>query len=112
VETAVDGIIVIDAKGLVDSINPAAENVFGYRADEVIGRSASMLMPSTYREEHDGYVSSYVTTGVSKIIGCRRVLTGLRKDGSSFPMELTVSEMTVGGQPMFTGILRDITERQ
>lgn len=110
--TAVDGIITIDDHGIVDSMNPAAERIFGYSADEVIGRNISMLMPSPYHEEHDGYLQNYLTTGVRKIIGIGREVMGQRKDGSTFPLYLAVSEMNQGGRRMFAGIIRDITDRR
>ncbi len=110
VETAVDGILTIDEKGIVDTVNPAAERLFGYRAEEVIGRNVSMLMPAPYQGEHNQYVERYLDTGEKKIIGIGREVMGLRKDGSTFHMHLSVSEMAIGGRRMFTGIARDITE--
>lgn len=111
-ETIVDGIIVINAQGLIQSLNPAAITLFGYVPGEVQGRNIKMLMPEPYAGEHDGYLHNYLTSGVKKIIGLGREVTGKRKDGSTFPMELAVSEMQVGGERMFTGIVRDITERK
>lgn len=112
VDTAVDGIFVIDTRGTVLTLNPAAEKIFGYTRDEVIGQNVKILMPAPYREEHDGYLARYLETGVKKIIGTRREVTGLRKDGSRVPLELSVSEMRVNGERQFTGMLRDITERK
>jgi two-component system sensor kinase FixL len=112
VETAVDGILTIDTRGVVDSLNPAAERLFGYRAEEVIGQNVRMLMPSPYREAHDGHLARYLASGVKKIIGTGREVVGRRKDGSTFPCELTVSEMSVGGRTLFTGIIRDSSERK
>jgi PAS domain S-box-containing protein len=111
VNTVVDAIITIDERGMIETLNPAAARVFGYSPEEVVGRNVRMLMPEPYRREHDGYMTSYLTTGKAKVIGVGREVTGQRKDGSSFPMELAVSEMTVGGRRMFTGVVRDITER-
>jgi PAS domain S-box-containing protein len=110
--TVEDAIITIDAKGMVKELNPAAARVFGYRPDEVIGRNVKMLMPEPYHQEHDGYVSNYLRTGQAKVIGHGREVAGRRKDGSIFPMELAVSEMVVAGRRMFTGVVRDITERK
>jgi PAS domain S-box-containing protein len=111
-ETAVEGIITIDTRGTVESLNPAACRLFGYEATEVIGRNVSMLMPSPDRERHDSYLTNYLRTGHAKIIGIGREVVGRRKDGSLFPMELAVSEMRIGDQRMFTGLVRDITERR
>ena len=111
-QTAVEGIITIDERGTVESANPAAEKLFGYAASEIIGRNVSMLMPSPYREEHDSYLSRYLQTGQAKIIGIGREVVGRRKDGTSFPMDLSVGEVRLAGRRMFTGILRDITVRR
>ncbi len=111
-ESVVDGIITIDAAGGVEALNPAAERIFGYRAGEVVGNNVRMLMPEPYRGEHDGYLKNFLDTGDAKVIGIGREVTGLRKDGGTFPMELAVSEMEVAGKRMFTGIVRDITERK
>ncbi|MDO9371200.1 MAG: PAS domain S-box protein [Gammaproteobacteria bacterium] len=111
-DTIVDGIIVIDAQGRIQTLNPAAVTLFGYAPDEVQGKNIKMLMPEPYAREHDGYLHNYLTTGVKKVIGIGREVTGKRKDGSTFPMELAVSEMEVNGERMFTGIVRDITERK
>jgi PAS domain S-box-containing protein len=97
---------------MVKELNPAAARVFGYSPDEVIGRNIKMLMPEPYHREHDGYVSNYLRTGQAKVIGHGREVTGRRKDGSIFPMELAVSEMVVAGRRMFTGVVRDITVRK
>ena len=109
--TAVDGIIVIDQRGLIEAFNPGAERLFGYTEDEVRGRNVSMLMPSPYHEEHDGYLSRYLETGAAKIIGRGREVTGLRKDGTIFPLHLSVGETSSAGERRFTGILHDLTNR-
>ena len=111
-ETAVEGIITIDERGIVESMNPAAEKIFGYSAAEVIGRNVSMLMPSPDRERHDGYIQNYVRTGQAKIIGIGREVVGQRKDGTVFPMDLAVSEVKLANRRLFTGFVRDITERK
>ena len=111
-ETVPDAIIVIDEHGLIESFSPAAERLFGYKPEEVIGRNISQLMPSPYREQHDRYMLNYLTTGVRKIIGIGRVVSGMRRDGSVFPMELAVGEVNLGGRRLFTGFVRDLTERQ
>jgi PAS domain S-box-containing protein len=111
-ETTVDGIITIDVEGTIESFNQAAEDIFGYDAEEVIGKNVKVLMPSPYREEHDEYLRSYHETGQRKIIGIGREVTGKRKDGSTFPMDLAVSEMDLGDRTIFTGIVRDISERR
>ncbi|MFB6098963.1 MAG: PAS domain S-box protein [Salinibacter sp.] len=111
-ETTVDGIITIDAEGTIESFNQAAEDIFGYDAEEVIGENVKILMPSPYREEHDEYLRSYHETGRKRIIGIGREVTGKRKDGSTFPMDLAVSEVDLGDRTIFTGIVRDISERR
>ena len=111
-ETAVEGIITIDDRGIVESINPAAEKTFGYQASEIIGKNVSVLMPSPYREEHDAYMSNYLSTGKAKIIGIGREVVGQRKDGSVFPMDLAVSEVRLADRRLFTGFIRDISERK
>ena len=89
-DSAVEGIIVIDAKGLIKAFNPAAERLFGYRADEVLGQNVKLLMPSPDREQHDRYIANYLNTKVPKIIGTGREVRGRRKDGSTFPLHLSV----------------------
>ena len=109
-DAAVDAIITIDQNGPIESMNPAAERLFGYAASEILGLNVKILMPNPYRQEHDGYLTNYLTTGIKKIIGIGREVVGLRKDGSTFPMHLAVSELRIGTQRMFTGIARDITD--
>lgn len=111
-DTAVESIITIDERGVIEDFNPAAEQLFGYRAEEMIGRNVNVLMPSPYREEHDGYLEAYLKTGLRKIIGIGREVEAQKRDGSVFPIELSVSELQVSGRTMFTGIIRDITERK
>jgi two-component system sensor kinase FixL len=111
-ETVPDAMVLIDDKGLIQSFSVAAERLFGYRAAEVRGRNVSVLMPSPYREQHDAYIERYLATAERRIIGIGRVVIGLRKDGSTFPMELSVGEVRQDGHRMFTGFVRDLTERQ
>jgi two-component system sensor kinase FixL len=111
IESAVDGIIVIDDRGRVEAMNPAAERLFGYAEAEVVGRNVSMLMPSPYREEHDTYLSRYLATGHATIIGSGREVSGRKKDGSVFPLHLSVGEVTLAGGRRFTGILHDLSTR-
>jgi two-component system sensor kinase FixL len=111
-ETVPDGMVVIDDQGLIRSFSAAAERLFGWTAEEAIGRNVSMLMPTPYREQHDGYLDHYKTTGERRIIGIGRVVVGLRKDGSTFPLELSVGEVQSRGQRLFTGFARDLTERE
>ena len=110
--TAVEGIVTIDDHGRIDSINPAAESMFGWKPGELVGRNISTLMPEPYRSRHDGYLHHYHQTGQRRVIGVGREVFGRRKDGSVFPIDLSVGEFTVGGRRLFTGILRDITERR
>jgi len=111
-ETAIDPIISIDEKGIILLCNPAAENEFGYSTVEMMGKNIKMLMPSPYKEEHDTYLSNYMKTGKAQIIGMIRELQGERKDGSVFPMELSVSEVLDDEQRSFTGVVRNITEHK
>jgi two-component system, LuxR family, sensor kinase FixL len=111
-ETAVDGVIMIDARGVVLMFNPACEKLFGYSADAVIGENVKMLMPQPYRHEHDRYITNYRDTRDPKIIGIGREVIGLRKDGSTFPMDLSVGEARQDGESIFVGIIRDLTSRK
>jgi len=112
VNTVVDGIITIDDKGIVETLNPAAARVFGYSPEEVVGQNVKMLMPEIYSREHDGYLSNYLTTGHARMSGIGREVAAQHKDGSIFPAELAVAEMAVAGRRMFTGVVRDISERK
>jgi two-component system sensor kinase FixL len=109
--SVIDAIINIDARGTVQMFNPAAVKMFGYRRDEVLGKNVSLLMGAPHREKHDGYIHNYLHTGDAKIIGIGRELMARKKDGSEFPIHLTVTEVTGTGQRSFTGIIRDLTER-
>jgi two-component system sensor kinase FixL len=111
VESAVDAILVIDDHGRIETFNPAAQRLFGYAPEEVVGRNVNVLMPSPDREQHDAYLSRYQATGRAKIIGIGRDVQGRRKDGSTFPLHLSVGEITIGGERRFTGILHDLTNR-
>jgi two-component system sensor kinase FixL len=111
-ETAPDAIIVIDDHGLIESYSSAAQRLFGFTAEEAMGQNVSILMPSPYRERHDGYLRHYLETGERRIIGIGRVVVGRRKDGTTFPMELAVGEVVASGRRLFTGFIRDLTERQ
>ena len=110
--TVPDAMVVIDERGIILSFSAAAEKMFAYQEDEVVGRNVKMLMPSPDRERHDQYLVNYLTTGKRKIIGIGRVTTGLHRDGSTFPMELSVGEAWLGERRIFTGFIRDLTERQ
>lgn len=111
-DSAVDGILTIDDQGIVESMNPAAEEIFGYVADELLGRNIKVLMPPPYKGEHDDYIQRYLATGKRMIIGIGREVVGRRKDGSTFPMDLAVSEFHLGGKRSFMGSVRDITDRK
>ena len=109
---ALDAIITIDENGIIESFNPAAEKIFGYDADEVVGQNVRILMPEPYHSEHDRYLQAYLHSGVRKIIGAGREVVGRRKDGTVFPMEVEISEVFIEGRRLFIGIARDITERK
>jgi len=111
-ETVPDAIITIDERGTIESFSLAAERLFGYAAEEAVGQNVNILMPSPYHERHDGYLARYLATGERRIIGIGRLVIGKRKDDSTFPMELAVGEAMIGGKRLFTGFVRDITERQ
>ena len=112
VDTAVDGVILIDAQGSVLMFNPACERLFGYGAGEVIGQNVKMLMPSPFRDEHDRYLADFHRTGERKIIGIGREVLGRRKDGTTFPMDLSVGQALQDGESTFVGIIHDLTERK
>lgn len=111
-DTIPDATVVIEVDGTITSFNKAAVRQFGYRPDEVIGKNVSTLMPSPYREQHDGYLARYLSTGEKRIIGIDRVVVGRRADGSTFPMKLAVGETRTGDKVYFTGFIRDLTERE
>lgn len=111
-DTVPDAMIVIDTRAIIHSFSKAAERLFGYSPNEVIGQNIKILMPSPYREAHDGYIHRYLSTGEKRIIGIGRVVVGERKDGSTFPMELSIGEMKSADRRYFTGFIRDLTERQ
>ncbi|HEX3994275.1 MAG TPA: PAS domain S-box protein, partial [Acetobacteraceae bacterium] len=111
-DTVPDALIVIDDQGRIQSFSTAAARLFGYDIAEVLDHNVSMLMPSPYREEHDGYLKRYLTTGERRIIGIGRVVVGKRKDGTTFPMELSVGAVNLPGERRFTGFIRDLTEPQ
>jgi PAS domain S-box-containing protein len=110
--TAADAIITIDAAGIIQSANAATEGLFGYKTAELIGRNVNILMPDPFHAEHDGYLRNYCRTGKAKIIGIGREVTGLRKDGATFPMHLSVSEVVSGDHRIFAGIVHDLSERR
>ncbi|MEO5823016.1 MAG: PAS domain S-box protein [Vicinamibacteraceae bacterium] len=111
VESAVDAMIVIDARGCIEAFNPAAERLFGWAEGEAVGQNVNVLMPSPYRDEHDGYLARYADTSRKNIIGVGREVRGLRRDGTTFPLHLSVGEMMIQGERKFTGILHDLTQR-
>ncbi|MCC7127043.1 MAG: PAS domain S-box protein [Acidobacteria bacterium] len=111
IDSAVDGIIIIDTRGRIESFNLGAERMFGYAEREVQGVNVSVLMPAPYRDEHDGYIERYLRTSEPHIIGIGREVQGLRRDGSTFPVHLSVGQLTVNGERKFTGILHDLSAR-
>lgn len=112
VQTAVDAIITIDERGSIESSNPAAERLFGYSAAELLGQNVKMLMPEPFQHEHDGYLKAYLKTGHAQIIGIGREVTALRKDGTTFPIHLSVSEVPLGEKRLFTGMIHDLSSRR
>lgn len=111
-ESSVDPVTTIDERGNIDQVNPAVEKTFGYAPAELVGRNVSVLMPSPFREQHDGYLARYLESGQRKVIGVGREVVALRKDGTTFPAELSVSEFHLGSRRFFTGVLRDISDRK
>jgi PAS domain S-box-containing protein len=111
-ETAVDAIITIDERGTIESVNGAVERLFGYASEELIGRNVNLLMPEQDASRHDTYLRNYLETGIRRIIGIGREVVAQRKDGSTFPVDLAVSELQLGDRRLFTGIIHDITERK
>ncbi len=109
IEAAVIGIVMIDDRGVVTAFNPAAQRIFGYRPDEVIGRNVHLLMSEPERSQHDEYLRQYLQTGKARIIGVGREVCGRRKDGTEIPLELAVSELRIGGRRSFVGMVQDIT---
>jgi PAS domain S-box-containing protein len=111
-ESAVMAIITIDDLCLIETVNPATEHLFGYSAAELIGHNVKILMPEPYKAEHDGYIGNYLNTGTKKIIGIGREVSGRRKDGTTFPLHLSVSEFEADGRRYFTGMIHDISDRR
>ena len=111
-QTVPDAMIIIDERGRIESLSTTAERLFGYDADEACGSNISLLMPSPYREQHDAYIERYLKTGERRIIGIGRIVVGQRKDGTTFPMHLTVGELRTGERHHFTGFIRDLTDQQ
>ncbi|MBX3499085.1 MAG: PAS domain S-box protein [Alphaproteobacteria bacterium] len=111
-QTVPDAMIIIDERGRIESLSTTAERLFGYSAAEVAGQNISLFMPSPHREQHDEYLKRYLVTGERHIIGIGRIVTGQRKDGTTFPMHLTIGELRTGDRHYFTGFIRDLTDQQ
>jgi PAS domain S-box-containing protein len=111
-EAVLDAVIIIDERGVIQLANPAVERMFGFSAQELVGKNVTLLMPSPYREEHDRYLARYLAIGEKRIIGVTREVAGLRKDGTTFPVDLSVSEARLGDRGVFVGIHCDVTERK
>lgn len=111
-DSVADAVITIDERGIIESVNRAVKNVFGYAPEDLLGKNVNVLMPSPYHEEHDQYLANYLQTGSSRILGVGREVMGRRKDGVIFPMDIAISEMRIYGRRYFVGIVRDITERK
>src|SRR5260370_12255252 len=111
-ETVPDAMIIIDERGRIESLSRTAERLFGYSMDEVAGKNIKMFMPSPNREQHNGYLERYLATGEQHIIGIGRIVVGQRKDGTTFPMHLTIGELRSADKHYFTGFIRDLTDQQ
>jgi PAS domain S-box-containing protein len=109
-DNAVEGIVTIDQRGCIESVNPAAQRIFGYDADEMLGCNVKMLAPDPHRSQHDGFIANFLATGERKVIGIGREVEGRRKDGTTFPLYLSVAEVASGDERTFTGIMRDLTQ--
>ena len=112
IRTSLDAIVTIDEAGLIEAVNPATERMFGYAEAELVGRNIAMLMPSPHRENHDAYLQRYLRSGQAHILGIGRQVSALRRDGTVFPVELSVTEVRTGSRRLFTGIMHDITNRK
>ena len=112
VDNVVDGIITIDSKGIIESFNIIAENIFGYKEKEMLGKNVSLLMPEPYASEHDQYLSKYMQTNVPNILANEREVEGVRVSGETFPMELAANEVYVEGKQFFVGVVRDVTNKK
>src|SRR5690606_25940221 len=111
-ETMVDGLVIIDERGVIETFNLAAEKIFGYKASEVVGAPVNILMAEDDGESHQGHVNAFLETGVGQVIGGGREVEGRRKDGSVFPLDLALSALRIADQRLFIGVLRDISERK
>jgi len=111
IDTAFNGIIVIDSQGFINEFSPAAQNIFGYSREEILGKSINILMPEPYNRQHDTYLRNYLETGIDKIIGTQTVVPAMRKDGSQFSMEVALNTDIVNGEPIFVAVMSDVTER-